>query len=101
MTEPTSSIQEQRRAKRQEYKRNYQKRYYAKMKDNKEFMEKRREVTKKSYSYVRKTIDCTHCKLRHRPDSENCLLLKQQKINVTMNQLLDACNEVAELSLND
>ena len=93
---------DERREKRQEYKRNYQKRYYAKMKESKVFMDKRRQTTKEGYSYQRKTIDCPHCRLRHRADSENCLLLKQQRINVTANKIIDACNSVsAESPRND
>ena len=92
--------QKQKLGRRQEYKRNYQKRYYAKMRESDAFMEKRRENTKDRYAYTRKTIDCPHCKLRHRPDSEHCLLLKQQRINSQAKDIINACNELAELQSN-
>jgi hypothetical protein len=95
MSQQAPLTDDERRTKRQEYKRNYQRRYYAKMKESRVFMEKRRQTTKESYSYQRKTIDCSHCRLRHRADSENCLLLKQQRINVTANKIIDACNSVS------
>jgi hypothetical protein len=94
-------IAEQRRLARQEYKRNYQKRYYAKMKTSTEFMDKRRETTKNGYKYTRKTIDCQHCKLRHKPNSQNCLLLKQQQVNITANQIIDACNKLVDTEQSD
>ena len=87
--ENSAMTPEERAQRRKEYKLNYQREYYAKRKANPNFMDKRRETTKKHYSYQRKTIDCSHCRLRHKPDSEMCLLLVNAKREKMKQCILD------------
>lgn len=78
---------EEKRVRRSEYKKNYCREYYAKKKQDPDFMEKRRQTTRRNYNYARKTIDCPHCQLRHRPDSESCVFLKAQRLAVQSQQI--------------
>ena len=73
-----------------EYKLNYQREYYSKRKANLDFMEKRRETTKNHYKYQRKTIDCPHCRLRHKPESERCVLIANAKRERLKQCILDS-----------
>jgi hypothetical protein len=81
---------EQKAERRRQYKLNYQREYYSKRKANPDFMDKRRETTKKHYNYQRKTIDCSHCRLRHKPDSDKCLLIVNAKRERMKQCILDS-----------
>ena len=78
--------------RRKEYKKNYQRKYYTKRKEaenGSEFLEKRRENSRKHYKYQRKTIDCPSCKLRHHPENPNCLVLIEARKQRITNCILD------------
>jgi hypothetical protein len=63
---------------KEQYKKQYSRDYYAKRRADPGFLEKKREYAKKHYKYARKTIDCPTCKLRHAPDSQTCILVREQ-----------------------
>jgi len=77
-------------AKRVEYKRQYQRRYYTEHKDGDDFKHARRLRSRRAYKYARKTIDCATCGVRHRADNQNCLLLREARKNSKIHCLLDA-----------
>ena len=78
---------EEKRICRADYKKNYCREYYAKKKQDPDFMEKRRQTTRRNYNYARRTIDCPHCQLRHRPDNESCVFLKAQRMAIQSQQI--------------
>jgi len=78
------------KAKRKEYIKQYQRNYYTNRKNEPDFKEQRRIRSKDAYAYTRRTIDCTTCGIRHRSDSQNCLLIQKSKQNKNINFILDA-----------
>lgn len=75
---------------RREKKLRYQRDYYLKMKNSSpEFMNRRRQTTKKHYNYKRTTVDCERCGIRHRVDSEKCILVKNAKMEIMKQHIID------------
>lgn len=59
---------------------NYSRDYYRKRKSDPSFLENKRNYAKKHYSYNRVTIDCPACNVRHKADSQNCIIVREQAI---------------------
>jgi hypothetical protein len=63
-----------------ENKKLYSRDYYRKRKMDPSFLENKRNYAKKNYSYHRITVDCPACNMRHKADSQNCIIVREQAI---------------------
>jgi len=80
------------------HKARYQRVYYLKRKNDPDFQAKRKEASKRNYSYRRQTIDCNSCQMRHRPDSDTCLAVENAKKAQAMGDVIQLVSSLHNAS---